>query len=68
VFALLHERVAPDPLNVRHRTFYVMAARALDARTRSQNSITLTSLEREAQAVATFETLPGAIGAVARAV
>ncbi|MEP6834774.1 MAG: hypothetical protein ABJB74_15375 [Gemmatimonas sp.] len=68
VFALLHERDAPDPLNVQHWTFYVMAARVLDARSRSQHSITLASLEREAQAVATFETLLGAIGAVARTI
>lgn len=32
VFALLHERNAPDPLNVRNWTFYVMSARTPDAR------------------------------------
>lgn len=66
VFALLHEQASPDPLNVAHWTFYVMASRILDARTRSQTSITLASLIRESNAIATYESLPAAIRAVAR--
>lgn len=68
VFALLHERTSPDPLNIRHWTFYVLAARALDARARSQDAITLASLVREAGAPVAFEHLGEAINSVAQAV
>ncbi len=63
VFALLHEREAPDPLNVRHWQFYVVSARALDVRSRSQDSITLASLDREAGPAVDFAQLGAAITA-----
>jgi hypothetical protein len=47
VFALLwhQEKSTIDPLNVRHWRFYVLPTTVLDARTRSQHSITLRTLE-----------------------
>ncbi len=66
VFAVLHEKTAPDPMNVRHWTCYVVASRVLDARTRSQHSITLASLIKESGSSATFEELAGTIRSVAR--
>lgn len=46
VFALLAhtDKATVDPLNVKHWRFYVVPTRVLNARTRSQHSITLNSL------------------------
>ena len=61
VFALLHERAMPDPLNVHHWSFYVVPTSALDARTRSQHSITLTSLQKEFAGPIPYEELAATI-------
>lgn len=46
VFALLFEQASiPDPLNLDHWEFYVLPTSALNARTRSQHSITLRTLQ-----------------------
>ncbi|MEP6781388.1 MAG: hypothetical protein ABJC26_15930 [Gemmatimonadaceae bacterium] len=68
VFALLHERVEPDPLDVRHWTFYVVATGVLDARTRSQHSISLASLIKVAGSGVVFEDLARTIASVAKVV
>lgn len=68
IFALLHERAAPDPLNVRHWTFFVMPTIVLDRRTRSQHSISLNSLRRESAGPIPFEGLPEAVRLAALAV
>ncbi len=65
VFAILNERIAPDPLNIRHWLFYVLPTRVLNARTRSQHSITLASLIKEAGTGVAFEDLAITIKAVA---
>jgi hypothetical protein len=51
VFALLAHEHKPtiDPLNLDQWRFYVAATRAIEARQRSQHSISLTSLERLCQ-------------------
>ena len=48
VFALLAHKDKPSvsPLDASHWQFYVLATRVLDARTRSQHSITLRTLEK----------------------
>ncbi len=53
VFALLahHEKATLDPLNVEQWQFYVVLTTVLNARTRSQHSITLKSLEALGSAV-----------------
>jgi hypothetical protein len=69
VFALLHHTDKPsvDPLNVRQWTFYVLPTRVLDARTRSQDSITLTSLQALCGQATPFEEISRAIRQAARA-
>jgi hypothetical protein len=59
VFALLthQEKSTIDPLNVRQWRFYVLPTPVLDARTRSQHSITLRSLEKLAGGSVTYEQL-----------
>lgn len=63
VFALLSHREKPtlDPLNVRHWQFYVLPTAVLDARTRSQHSITLPSLEVLAGGCVQYEELRSAV-------
>lgn len=63
VFALLHhtDKASIDPLNVRQWTFYVLPTRSLDARTRSQHSITLRSLQGLCPEPTSFEGLAKAI-------
>jgi hypothetical protein len=65
VFALLHERTAPDPMNVLHWTFFVVATHVLDARTRSQHSITLASLLKEVGNGVGFDELANTIRSIA---
>ena len=59
VFALLahKDKASIDPLNVKQWRFFVLPASVLDARTRSQHSITLRSLERLAGAGVAFDEL-----------
>lgn len=68
VFALLAhlEKATLDPLNVAQWKFFVLPASTLDARTRSQHSITLISLQRLTSEIA-FEDLAGSVDAVVRA-
>ncbi len=56
VFALLahKEKATVDPLNVKQWKFYVLAASKLNARTRSQHSITLNTLSELTDAVDYF--------------
>ena len=68
VFAHLHEREAPDPLNVLHWTFYVVPTVQLDRRVRSQLSISLGSLRRESTGPVAYGDLLGEIGRAAVAV
>lgn len=67
VFALLHHtnKVTVDPLDVRQWQFYVLSRAALDARTRSQHSITYKTLQRLCGGCATFHALAGAVTAAA---
>jgi hypothetical protein len=53
VLALLHHQDKPaiDPLDVGHWQFFVLSARSLDARRRSQHSITLNSVRGLCSAV-----------------
>lgn len=69
VFALLHHTDKPsvDPLNVRQWTFYVLPTRVLDVRTRSQDSITLASLQALCGRATSFEDLAQAIRQAAHA-
>ena len=62
VFALLghRDKSTVDPLNIDQWQFYVLSTQALNARTRSQHSITLKSLEALADAVL-FSELRGAV-------
>lgn len=62
VFALLAhmDKATLDPTDVDQWRFYVLPTSVLDARTRSQHSITLRSLEGLCQAVV-FEDLDGAV-------
>lgn len=69
IFALLHHTDKPtiDPLNVRQWRFYVLPTFELNARTRSQHSITLKSLEKLCGEGVTFWQLAGtAEAAIAR--
>lgn len=61
VFAVLHQKEKPDPLNVHHWQFYVLATAALDARTRSQHSITLRTLELLSGGCTQYEELRSAV-------
>jgi hypothetical protein len=63
VFALLHhtDKESIDPLNLRQWTFYVVPTSALDARVRSQHSITLKSLQALCPEPTPFEGLANAI-------
>lgn len=63
VFALLShkEKATIDPLDLGQWQFYVLPTRTLDARTRSQHSITLKSLERLCSGAVTYADLPGAV-------
>lgn len=63
VFALLHhtDKTSIDPLNIRQWTFYVLPTSVLDARARSQDSITLKSLQQLCAAPTLFEGLDAAI-------
>jgi hypothetical protein len=62
VFALLAhmEKATLDPLDVTQWVFFVVPTKDLDARTRSQHSITLKTLERLAVKVS-FDGLPSAV-------
>ena len=63
VFALLWHQEKPtiDPLNVRHWQFYVLPTAVLDARTRSQHSITLRTLGVLAGGCVPYEELRSAV-------
>jgi hypothetical protein len=62
VFAVLAhtDKATIDPLDVSHWKFYVIPTSALNARRRSQHSITLTTIEKEYRPVA-FCDLAGAV-------
>jgi hypothetical protein len=63
VFALLAHKNKPsiDPLNVDQWSFFVLPTTVLDARTRSQHSITLRSLEALAGAAVSYDKLRDAV-------
>lgn len=63
VFAILahQDKSSIDPLDVSQWRFYVLPAAVLDARTRSQYSITLRSLEALTEAAVTFGELRDAV-------
>jgi len=63
VFALLAHRnkSSIDPLNIDQWHFYVVPTSILDARTRSQHSITLSSLEALAGAAVSYDELRDAV-------
>jgi hypothetical protein len=63
VFALLacKDKLSIDPLNVRQWRFFVLPTVVLDARTRSQHSITLRSLEALAGEAIAYESLQEAV-------
>lgn len=63
VFALLAhtDKNTIDPLNIDQWRFYVLPTTALNARTRSQHSITLKSLEKLCDGVVLYAGLPEAI-------
>jgi len=63
VFAPLShtDKATIDPLDVDHWVFYVLPTSELNARARSQHSITLKSLEGLCQGSATFASLPAAV-------
>jgi hypothetical protein len=65
VFALLHhkDRESIDPMNLAQWRFFVVPTRALDARERSQHSITLRSLETLAKRAIRFGELRSAVEA-----
>lgn len=67
VFALLFhtDKATVDPLNVRHWRFYVLPTQVLAARTRSQHSITLPSLEKLCGPGIAFEQLAAAVAVAA---
>lgn len=67
VFALLDhaDKSSVDPLNVRQWTFYVVATKALDERTRSQDSITLRSLQTLCGHTTNYESLAAEVRRVA---
>jgi hypothetical protein len=68
VFALLNHKddCSIDPMDLSQWEFHVLATRAFDARTRSQRSITLSSLRTLAGKPVTFAELPATIHAVAK--
>ncbi len=68
VFALLAhtDRSSIDPLNVSQWRFYVLPTAALDARTRSQHSITLHSLESLAGPAIAYDALREAVHQAAK--
>lgn len=63
VFALLahQDKSSIDPLNVDQWRFFVLPAKVLDARTRSQHSITLRSLEKLAGQAISYNELREAV-------
>lgn len=63
VFALLHhtDKSTVDPLDVSQWRFYVLPTSALDARARSQHSITFKTLETMCKGCATFADLASAV-------
>lgn len=63
VFALLahQDKASIDPLNVDQWRFFVLPTTVLDARTRSQHSITLRSLERLAGQAISYDKLREAV-------
>jgi hypothetical protein len=63
VFALLAhpDKATIYPLNVDQWRFYVLPTSVLDARTRSQHSITLKSLEKLCSGAVTYTELPDAV-------
>lgn len=63
VFALLahQEKATIDPLNIRHWKFFVVPTAVLDARERSQHSITLRSLENLTGGGVPYEGLRSAV-------
>ncbi|HZU52737.1 MAG TPA: hypothetical protein VFF77_02510 [Holophagaceae bacterium] len=65
VFALLahQDKATIDPLNIGQWAFYVLSTRALDARERSQHSITLPSLRALAGGPVGFHDLRDAVAA-----
>jgi len=69
VFALLahKEQNTIDPLNVDQWRFYVLPTAVLDAQTRSQDSITLPTLERLSGGSVSFQELPAAFQRVVEA-
>ena len=68
VFALLEHKDKPtiDPLNVAQWKFFVLPTAVLDARTRSQVSITLRSLEQLAGPGVKYENLRAAVAQAAK--
>ena len=66
VLALLHhqDKLTTDPLNLAQWSFFVLPTRVLDARTRSQHSITLNSLQGLADRVP-YSGLAGAVDSAA---
>jgi len=50
-----------DPLNIDQWHFYVLPTAVLDARKRSQHSITLKSLEKLCSEPTTYDELPKAV-------
>lgn len=66
VFALLHhmDKATLDPLNVEQWSFYVLPTCVLNARTRSQHSITLKSLQTLAGGPVKFHQLLDAVSSV----
>lgn len=67
VFALLahQDKLSIDPLDVGQWQFYVLPTSVLDARQRSQHSITLRSLQRLCGAPVSYEGLAEAVGRAA---
>lgn len=63
VFALLahQDKLSIDPLNVNQWRFFVLPTEVLDARTRSQHSITLPSLEALARQAISYDELREAV-------
>lgn len=63
VFALLAhtDKTTIDPCNLTQWQFYVLPTTTLDARTRSQHSITLSSLEKLCEGAVHYAELPKAI-------
>jgi hypothetical protein len=68
VFALLAHKDKPsiDPLNVNQWSFFALPTTVLDARTRSQHSITLRSLEKLAGSAVSYDELRDAVDQAGR--